>query len=114
MIRDEMNELAEMGLDPDAKTITAEALQNAAHLDSFIREVLRTRGSTLNIARTTTCDVLLADYTIPKGKRIRFQFPPSYSAFVSKGPSSFLFQHFLISARHITERMLRNSTGLDG
>ncbi|KAJ7447261.1 cytochrome P450 [Mycena latifolia] len=44
-----------------------EAVQKATWLDSFIREVLRTKGDTLSTCRLTTADVPLAGYTIPKG-----------------------------------------------
>ncbi|KAF5350746.1 hypothetical protein D9758_010373 [Tetrapyrgos nigripes] len=43
------------------------ALKNAQHLDSFIREVMRTKGDTLLTSRLTTADVPLAGYIIPKG-----------------------------------------------
>ncbi|KAF5341358.1 hypothetical protein D9758_016811 [Tetrapyrgos nigripes] len=43
------------------------ALKDARHLDSFIREVMRTKGDTLLTARLTTADVPLAGYIIPKG-----------------------------------------------
>lgn len=43
--------------------------RKAKVLDSFIREVMRTKGDILSITRETTTDVSLAGYTIPKGKR---------------------------------------------
>lgn len=46
---------------------TPEALREARHLDSFIREVLRTKGDTLSIVRQTTEDVPVGNYIIPKG-----------------------------------------------
>jgi cytochrome P450 len=44
-----------------------EAIQKAAWLDSFIREVMRTKGDTLATCRMTTADIELGGYTIPKG-----------------------------------------------
>ncbi|KAJ7166517.1 cytochrome P450 [Mycena crocata] len=44
-----------------------EAIQKAIWLDSFIREVLRTKGDTLSTCRLTTADIPLGGYTIPKG-----------------------------------------------
>ncbi|KAK7457794.1 hypothetical protein VKT23_010134 [Stygiomarasmius scandens] len=47
--------------------LTYAALKNAEQLDSFIREVMRTKGDTLLTTRLTTRDVPLAGYIIPKG-----------------------------------------------
>ncbi|KAJ7146386.1 cytochrome P450 [Mycena epipterygia] len=44
-----------------------EAIQRATWLDSFIREVMRTKGDTLSTCRLTTADIPLGGYTIPKG-----------------------------------------------
>ncbi|KAJ7511834.1 cytochrome P450 [Mycena galericulata] len=44
-----------------------DAIQNAIWLDSFIREVMRTKGDTLSTCRFTTSDIPLGGYTIPKG-----------------------------------------------
>jgi len=49
--------------------LTYTALKNAEQLDSFIREVMRTKGDTLLTTRLTTRDVPLAGYIIPKGER---------------------------------------------
>ncbi|KAK7063659.1 cytochrome P450 [Favolaschia claudopus] len=51
-------------LDP---TNIGEAIQKATYLDSFIREVMRTKGDTLTTCRLTTSNIHLAGYTIPKG-----------------------------------------------
>lgn len=57
--------------DQDSKPkLTYSSLRNAERLDSFIREVLRTKGDTLSTVRQTTMDVTLAGYTIPKGERL--------------------------------------------
>jgi cytochrome P450 len=45
-----------------------EAIQKATWLDSFIREVMRTKGDTLNVCRLTAADTNLGGYTIPKGQ----------------------------------------------
>ena len=47
--------------------VSYNALQEASLLDSFIREVLRTKGDTLSVCRKATEDVLLAGKVIPKG-----------------------------------------------
>ncbi|KAI5995715.1 cytochrome P450, partial [Pisolithus marmoratus] len=47
--------------------LSYDALRRSTVLDSFVREVLRTKGDTLSIARETIRDVPLAGYTIPKG-----------------------------------------------
>ena len=67
-IRDEL--FANAALHPDTKRpiITYESLQNAEHLDSFIREVLRTKGDTLSTCRQTIQEVNVKGLTIPKGK----------------------------------------------
>ncbi|KAJ7045118.1 cytochrome P450 [Mycena alexandri] len=44
-----------------------DAIQKAVWLDSFIREVMRTKGDTLAICRMTTGDINLGKYTLPKG-----------------------------------------------
>lgn len=45
-----------------------EAIQKAPWLDSFIREVMRTKGDTLATCRMTAADIELGGYTIPKGR----------------------------------------------
>ncbi|KIN93572.1 hypothetical protein M404DRAFT_35974 [Pisolithus tinctorius Marx 270] len=47
--------------------LTYDTLRRSTVLDSFIREVLRTKGDTLSAARETVRDVSLAGYTIPEG-----------------------------------------------
>ncbi|KAL4257834.1 Cytochrome P450 superfamily protein [Pleurotus pulmonarius] len=47
--------------------LTYASLQNAERLDSFIREVMRTKGDTLSTVRQTVSDTALAGYVIPKG-----------------------------------------------
>ncbi|KAJ6520500.1 cytochrome P450 [Mycena sanguinolenta] len=43
------------------------AIRNATWLDSFIREVMRTKGDTLAVCRMTSVDTHIGGYTIPKG-----------------------------------------------
>lgn len=47
--------------------ITYDMVKQANLLDSFIREVMRTKGDTLSLVRKTTADVPLGGYVIPKG-----------------------------------------------
>ncbi|KAJ7238517.1 cytochrome P450 [Mycena haematopus] len=44
-----------------------DAIQKATWLDSFIREVMRTKGDTLATCRMTTSDTHIGGYIIPKG-----------------------------------------------
>lgn len=46
---------------------TLEAVQNAALTDSFVREVLRYKEDSVNVARWSIREVELAGYRIPKG-----------------------------------------------
>lgn len=68
MLREEMEDLIQ-----DAEnvslggTFTFEGLRKAKRADSFIREVMRTKGDTLNACRETTEDVIIGGYIIPKG-----------------------------------------------
>ncbi|KAJ6606831.1 cytochrome P450 [Mycena sp. CBHHK59/15] len=66
-----LREEAYNSIDPLTNDLEAsnigEALNKAIWLDSFIREVLRTKGDTLSTCRLTTADIPLGGYTIPKG-----------------------------------------------
>ena len=66
-LRDEMYSCATINSKSNALKFSYGALQDATLLDSFIREVLRTKGDTLSVCRKTTEDVLVAGKTIPKG-----------------------------------------------
>ena len=66
-LRDEMNSCATIDLESNTLEISYGALQDATLLDSFIREVLRTKGDTLSVCRKPTEDVLVGGKTIPKG-----------------------------------------------
>ncbi|KAF7292789.1 hypothetical protein MIND_01177600 [Mycena indigotica] len=66
-IREEaLNHADPLTLDLNALEIGT-ALQKATWLDSFIREVMRTKGDTLSMCRRTTIDTDMGGYTIPKG-----------------------------------------------
>lgn len=66
-LRAELDDLAPFEASTGRRQITHSALQNAARLDSFIREVLRTKGDTLSTIRLTTRDVDIGNATIPQG-----------------------------------------------
>ena len=70
-LRDEMYSCATIESKSNTLKISYGALQDATLLDSFIREVLRTKGDTLSVCRKTTEDVLVAGKTIPKGMSSR-------------------------------------------
>lgn len=53
-----------------AQHLTYASIRNAERLDSFIREVMRTKGDTLSAVRHTTRDVQIAGYDIPSGQFI--------------------------------------------
>ncbi|KAJ7194657.1 cytochrome P450 [Mycena pura] len=66
-IREEVhNNVDPVTNDLDPSTV-GDAVQNAVWLDSFIREVMRTKGDTLSTCRRTTADVEFGGCTIPKG-----------------------------------------------
>lgn len=66
-IRQEMKEYVDPETGNISPSCTYRALKGANHLDAFIREVMRTKGDTLMPCRSTTHDMLLADYAIPRG-----------------------------------------------
>lgn len=67
-LRDELYTCATADAISGDLRISYNALQEASLLDSFIREVLRTKGDTLSVCRKTTADVLLAGKVVPKGE----------------------------------------------
>ncbi|KAJ4464453.1 cytochrome P450 [Lentinula edodes] len=69
-LRAELDDLAPFEASTGRRQITHSALQNAARLDSFIREVLRTKGDTLSTIRLTTRDVDIGNATIPQGSLV--------------------------------------------
>lgn len=68
LLREEMRDLSSdnENIAPDG-TFTLTGLRNAIRLDSFIREVMRTKNDTLNAFRETTEDTQLDGLTLPKG-----------------------------------------------
>ncbi|KAF9050880.1 cytochrome P450 [Hymenopellis radicata] len=50
--------------------LTYASLRNSERLDSFIREVMRTKGDTLSTVRETVVDAPLGGYVIPKGSLV--------------------------------------------
>ncbi|KAJ3925076.1 MAG: cytochrome P450 [Lentinula lateritia] len=69
-LRAELDDLAPFEATTGRRQISHSALQNAARLDSFIREVLRTKGDTLSTIRLTTRDVDIGNATIPQGSLV--------------------------------------------
>ncbi|KAI8989060.1 cytochrome P450 [Trametes punicea] len=65
-LREELSRVLEEDENGELR-LTAASLRAARLLDSFIREVMRTKGDTLSTVRYTTCDVPLGDFVIPKG-----------------------------------------------
>lgn len=89
-IRDEL--FSNSAVHPSTKRpiISYESLQSAEHLDSFIREVLRTKGDTLSTCRQTTQEATIAGLTIPKGMTLLIELGVKLSAnlvtqFLSQG-----------------------------
>ncbi|KAF8893746.1 cytochrome P450 [Mucidula mucida] len=56
--------------DNGTHSLTYASLRNAECLDSFIREVMRTKGDTLSTVRQTVVDTRLGGYTIPRGSLV--------------------------------------------
>ena len=73
-LTDEMNKLANIDNNSDYISVSYECLQNAERMDSFIREVLRTKGDMIGVCRVAACDAPLAGYTIPKGPSAAMHF----------------------------------------
>ena len=67
-LRDEINSLSDStNNEYNASKIGYLELRKAALADSFIREVLRMKGDSVNVVRSSIRDVELGGYTIPKG-----------------------------------------------
>ncbi|KAH8114086.1 cytochrome P450 [Phellopilus nigrolimitatus] len=66
-LREELFRNANIDPIDNSPMATYQALQDAEHLDSFIREVLRTKGDTLSLCRKSTQDVTIGGCIIPKG-----------------------------------------------
>ena len=56
-------------------TLNLTGLRSAVRLDSFIREVMRTKNDTLSTVRETTEDTELGGLTLPKGTRQSLVLP---------------------------------------
>ncbi|KAK0503647.1 cytochrome P450 [Armillaria luteobubalina] len=69
-LRAELQDVLEVDEHGGKPMLTSASLKNAERLDSFIREVMRTKGDTLSTIRLTTRDVTLGGYTIPKGQLV--------------------------------------------
>ncbi|PHH88708.1 hypothetical protein CDD83_7181 [Cordyceps sp. RAO-2017] len=65
----------------DAAPLDHEALQRAERTDSFLREVLRMKGDSVNAVRAAVANVELGGYVIPKGSLV---FPVTYLSFRSR------------------------------
>lgn len=50
------------------ENLTHDDLQGAVRLDSFIREVMRTKGDTFSTVRMTMHDTAFDGYLVPKGQ----------------------------------------------
>ncbi|KAK0185685.1 cytochrome P450 [Armillaria mellea] len=69
-LRAELQDVLEVDEHSGKLVLTNASLKNAERLDSFIREVMRTKGDTLSTIRLTMRDVTLGGYTIPKGQLV--------------------------------------------
>ncbi|KAK0222167.1 cytochrome P450 [Armillaria fumosa] len=69
-LRAELQDVLEIDEHSGKPMLTSASLKNAERLDSFIREVMRTKGDTLSTIRLTMRDVTLGGYTIPKGQLV--------------------------------------------
>ena len=66
-IREELSVVADSIDNNGIQRLSYEALRRSTTLDSFIREVFRTKGDTLSVIRATTHDIPLGEHIIPKG-----------------------------------------------
>ncbi|KAK0437130.1 cytochrome P450 [Desarmillaria tabescens] len=69
-LRAELQDILEVDEHTGKLALTNASLKKAERLDSFIREVMRTKGDTLSTIRLTMRDVTLGGYTIPKGQLV--------------------------------------------
>ncbi|KAL4075466.1 cytochrome P450 [Scleroderma citrinum] len=70
VIREELSIVADNIDHSGIQRLSYESLRRTTVLDSFVREVLRTKGDTLSIIRETIRDVPLGEYTIPKNSLV--------------------------------------------
>lgn len=72
--------------------------KNAEHLDSFIREVMRTKGDTLSTVRQTIVDAPLGGYIVPKGKSLlSFHCSKLRRLLITDTPGSFVIPFATLS-----------------
>ncbi|EED82853.1 predicted protein [Postia placenta Mad-698-R] len=69
-IRQEMKEYVNPETGNISLSCIYRVLKGANHLNAFIREVMRTKGDTLMPYRSTTHNMLLANYAIPHGQLV--------------------------------------------
>lgn len=70
VLREELNDVLEVDTESGKPTLTYSSLRKAERLDSFIREVMRTKGDTVSTMRLTMCDAAIGGYVIPKGQLV--------------------------------------------
>lgn len=66
-IRKESRSITRLGARGEQMPLNQRKMQEMTATDSFIREVLRMKGDSVNLVRATTRDVELGGYLIPKG-----------------------------------------------
>lgn len=78
-LRDELNDLTgPENSDYKGSSMGYLELRNAVQADSFIREVLRMKGDSVNVVRSSIRDVELGGYMIPKGSSSKQKRRPIY------------------------------------
>ncbi|KAJ3860347.1 cytochrome P450 [Lentinula novae-zelandiae] len=70
VLREELSRVLEIDVLTNKPSLTFSSLRNAQYLDSFIREVMRTKGDTLTVFRMTTRDIKIDQYIIPRNSFI--------------------------------------------
>jgi cytochrome P450 len=68
--QDEIFDELKQSMKDGPEQLTHEDLKQATLTDSFIREVMRTKGDTFSTVRMAVNDVKLGDYMIPKGQSV--------------------------------------------
>ena len=68
--QDEILEETQHILKNGVDNLTHDNLKDAVRTDSFIREVMRSKGDTFSTVRMATKDVQLGPYIIPKGQSV--------------------------------------------
>lgn len=70
-MQEEIHDEVQSFLKNGPESLTHSDLQNASLTDSFLREVMRTKGDTFSTVRMAMNDVPLGKYIVPKGKTPR-------------------------------------------